>query len=602
MKRILRAADAWWPVLSRNGQDLVAGNVALRAWHLPALTNESTPAHWSIGPGRNGRFIRRSVVTFTREISTLRHERWEYDLRTGEARVTQDDPALVAGNTFDADESGHWASWLQAGNRIAYDNRIISDNGYGLCVAGNQVAYKDFNAGKFVVRNPSAGLFARYDLPADANNFTLSPEGYIGYGYYWPARVITTDGAVADVTASPWRREGVPVLCRANGVLWVWTWTQRPGDNQGIVMGRPFAAGGPQHCVQVPFDADAWLSVSFDGTYFVVAGCSSVGGTMECWLVSPNEPLEPMHDEYIVRASSKPLVYTAYYDISTRYSERYDFPSNADIIVEPATAQKTTLPRILPADFLGDVASPTDVYALLSAGEDETRIEDEAERQRALWAKRFPSAPCPPFMQYLLPGMVERGWDPLQSTVDVFMPQFYFDFREPPSFEAIARWFTYWRQKLPTDRPWVLTTQAYDRNGVVAGAMWDLAAVTPRFLDLANNHDFIKGLAWFSSERPGGAADYPQLQDVHAKCFAVLPNVLPVLPVRDDMPLKTPAITVDAWGQELTPNNNWKVDFHDRENNTHVQVRLESGKLWLEMSNAKGVGKTGAVRIVNIHS
>ena len=305
MKRLLHIADAWWPTLSPDGRDLVAGNTFIKAWHLPAITREDQPAHWAIGFGRNGRFLRPSVITYTSERSALTAERFEYDLRVGLPSPMADDFGLVAGNEFEAAD-GHWASWLDADQRVTYDGKLVAYGVRGVKVAGDLLLYK--TQSQLVVRNMRTGTDARYPLPPKANNVTLTPDGYIGYGYYWDARVIAPQFETLvpyrdeDVTVTPWRQESAPVLCRAKrdglSVMWAWTFTERPGDKRALVLGRPLHDANSSAILIEDFIADAHLSVVYrqEDDRWIVAGNASAGGVMSVWQVPYDTPRIPVVD------------------------------------------------------------------------------------------------------------------------------------------------------------------------------------------------------------------------------------------------------------------------------------------------------------------
>ena len=272
------AGDGWWPVLSPNATLVAFGNTDLRVVDLKG------GGVWPVGAGRHLRFLNDATVTWTREIDPTHHARWQGDLKawTGGA-ATADDPALVAGNTFDA-RHGHWASWLDAEQRVVRDNVRVAHNARGVSVYGDHLLTVE-NDAEFVVYHN--GLFAsRLPLPTGANSWKLQARGWIPFGYWGPSQAYDPDGLIRDLTVTPYRQEGLASLVwTPDGELWVWTATERPGDLKRALLGRPF---GSTDCVIIEHDGFSWLDAGWANEVgFVIAGCSDLGAC-QVWGVPRN--------------------------------------------------------------------------------------------------------------------------------------------------------------------------------------------------------------------------------------------------------------------------------------------------------------------------
>jgi hypothetical protein len=276
--------DGWWPRLSPDAEAVCFGNLESRAWHIGGGV-------WPAVTGRQSRFIRPGVVTFTFELDPQHAQRWERDLRTGALTLMADDPALVAGNDFDA-ANGSWASVI-SGGRLCIDGVVHAGRYGGLQMAGDlvvavqdQTRYAVFERG--ISRPPRP-------CPDRANNFRMTLPGLITSGYFWDSTLLhVPSGLVDDITLTPWRREGPPVLVDVDGATWAWTFTETPSGRLAVV-GMPLRPWHQQdfHAVALPdWDASSWLEVRWDPRrrHFLLAG-SSDRGALEVWTVSIDHPL-----------------------------------------------------------------------------------------------------------------------------------------------------------------------------------------------------------------------------------------------------------------------------------------------------------------------
>ena len=269
--------DGWWPVLSPNATLVAFGNTDLR------VVDVAGGGVWPVGAGRNIKFLNDATVTWTRELDPTgsRSERWQGDLAvwTGGA-VTTDDPALVAGNTFDA-RDGHWASWLEAERRVVRDNAPLTHNARGVSVHGDDLLTVE-NDSEFVLYHD--GFYnRRLPLPPTANSWRLQARGWVAYGYWGDASAYDADGVTRDLTVTPYRQEGLASLVwTPDGELWVWTATERPTDQRRALLGRPH---GSTTCVIVEHDGFSWLDVGWSKHHeFVIAGCTE-HGACQVWSV-----------------------------------------------------------------------------------------------------------------------------------------------------------------------------------------------------------------------------------------------------------------------------------------------------------------------------
>ena len=273
-----RTGDVWWPKLSADGRFVAFGGgglpdapPAVRVVHL------ASGKEVAFGLGRAIHWIGPNQVTWLVDRDGNRAERWHATIMLDGDNVTAmnvsrtpDDTALAAGNEFAA-ANGHWASWLAEGRRLVYDGRVLSNRARGVKMAGDYLLYVEDDT--HFVRVWHGSLSVRLPLPPTANEWTISADGTIGYGYWGPARILQPDGGDFDVTVTPWRQEGVPRVVTVGGIVWAWTATVRP-DGRGIVLGRP--AGSLDCIILDPLPAVS-IDIAVTDRDFIVAGCDDTG-------------------------------------------------------------------------------------------------------------------------------------------------------------------------------------------------------------------------------------------------------------------------------------------------------------------------------------
>lgn len=275
-----KTGDVWEPKLSSDGRFVACGGAGQHdAPPRVCVVHLASGQEIPLGRGRAIHWIGPSTVTWVVNLDNLRSERWHAQIIDQDGSIfalnvskTPDDPAIVAGNKFAA-SNGHWASWLDEGKRVVYDGRVLSTRASGLAMAGEYLVYVE--DGTHFVRVWNGTFSVRFPLPERANSFTMAANGIIGYGYYWPARIINLQGVDIDVTATPWRQESVPWIVDAEiDGIWAWTATVSPSDNDGMVLGRPL---GSLNCIIIDHFPAVSLDVVIAGRTFIIAGSDDTG-------------------------------------------------------------------------------------------------------------------------------------------------------------------------------------------------------------------------------------------------------------------------------------------------------------------------------------
>jgi hypothetical protein len=287
-QRVLaRTGDFWWARLNATGDRLVCGNASLKV-----LALDQPGVWWPVSEiGRSGRWVDPRTVTYITPITGTTARRFtaaEIDGYNG--RNAGGDLDLIAGNAFETNGSGAWASWL-APNRLAIGNTLISLDATGLHAGGPYFVSASLSAPRrFLIYN--GGTFLHdLPLPPRANDWSVSEQGWIGYGYYWEARVLSPAGNDHDLTITPWRQESVPQIVHLpTGETWVWTATVRPDTQQPLVLGRPL---GAVTCIVLDGFPAAGLSVVYADNHFVVAGHDD-RGNLQVWTVTADEARVPL--------------------------------------------------------------------------------------------------------------------------------------------------------------------------------------------------------------------------------------------------------------------------------------------------------------------
>jgi hypothetical protein len=279
--------DGWYPKLSPDGQYVAFGGGGIPSQGVPPMVSV---VHIQSGhrllhtPGRSIQWIGSKDVAWLVEDGPMRDALWTAMIE-GQGIVVQgrtpEDPTRVAANDFAASE-GHYASWLAQGRRLVYDGEIIPGEYYGVELNGPYLLTVDAGVNVFVIFRNGV-QFDSVPRPPRSNSWTISREGYIGYGYYWPSHVITPPGRDIHVTAAQWGEESVPLIVHVGAmpVPWLWTHTVRPSDHRSLMCGRPLpdrdVAPGEQPCIIIPdFPADSFDAVCVDDRW-IVAGFSGTG-------------------------------------------------------------------------------------------------------------------------------------------------------------------------------------------------------------------------------------------------------------------------------------------------------------------------------------
>jgi hypothetical protein len=282
------AGDGWWPRLDPAGETVCFGNHESRAWHIGG-------GEWPAVPGIRSRFIWPGVVTFMREIDREHAHRYERRLSTGLAIRSGDDPALVAGNDFEAC-GGNWASVL-SGGRLCINGIVFPGSYGGLATDGAAfLVAKDQTRFAWFIGGGEHWTGTEHPRPFTANAFRLAPGGLVTFGYFGDSPMVKlASGETQDVTITPWRREGPPVLVQAGNIWWAWSFTEAPSGRLAVV-GQPLRAwhNAPwsHEVIAIPdWDASSHLDVKWDARRqrFVLAG-SSDRGALQVWAATLDHP------------------------------------------------------------------------------------------------------------------------------------------------------------------------------------------------------------------------------------------------------------------------------------------------------------------------
>ncbi|MBI4452301.1 exo-alpha-sialidase [Candidatus Woesearchaeota archaeon] len=229
--------NGWFPRLSPDGIYVTYGFG--ENWVADLQTGEERSLTIKKGESFNGYWIRPDTYTFLNIYSNAEADRYEVKVGEWIAKKTNDNPQLAAGNQFVAAD-GHWASYLASNGRIAYDNNeVATDVGGTLSVSDDWIVHasdKD-NTAIQVWRNGQKS--ATYIPKTPLHGMSVN-KGYIVYGGYGPVHGISPDGQDMDLTATPWRKEGIGGVVFANNQPWVYTLTWNDAQNKGYILIRPW--------------------------------------------------------------------------------------------------------------------------------------------------------------------------------------------------------------------------------------------------------------------------------------------------------------------------------------------------------------------------
>jgi hypothetical protein len=612
--------NSWWPVPSPTGQYVVYGNQ--RIWCADLRTGEETEI--AMPPGHRGNVVGwYSDVEFLWVDNTDDRRHWLYLVLVGDwhaVRLDYYDPALVAGNWFDA-SSGHWASSLST-SRLTYDGAVLTDRGLGVRVAGEWLATgRDLGGGSWGIAVYLAGQLQREIRPqGPANVYQISDRGYVAYGYNGPARLNAPDGSDRDVTVTPWRVEGVPAIVHRGSETWLVSGTVERGVPCVVIR----QAGTVGRGIVIERMSAAWIAAVVAGSDVVVAA-SGDRGEMIAEAVSLATPARDLVMSF--PPFPRPLFFGGYYHYSTRYagepgySEAY--PSNISAVVTERDSDGTVRsldhltralahgPVIAEADqamIAYFVTHPADVAKVVALFIGDTGGWQHAAQLAAEAKGRWTAAglPLKPVLWYITPGEPDAPDFRVPDTVDIVAPEFYFP--TPDNLgDQLWRMIGRWIDKLGTGKPWMPVFQAFDRQSDIwRSRMGDLVQITPAFLaQLATADPRVRvvppaiGALFFAVNRPGGVKDYPALRQVHAALYASIPGAPPFPSVSggDDLMLKKPELTVDSYTPIGRPGG--KAVFHDRENpdlNLRVTVTNVNGSIFFKVEHKGGEGHTGTAR------
>lgn len=635
--------NGWWPRLSPDGTKVVYGNADIFVQDLTSgreLLRRTDPGFKTAFWGDN------STLQVFWEHSGL-WDRWEIKL-DGIPFAEERTKGLTAA-FFDA-RDGHWAAnapWAHT----YYDGPVYAPaaGGHGVKVAGPYLLQlrPDNTLQRWDTRTGQASTFVPV---VGAHEYTVSPEGWVGYGKSGPAHVITPMGADVDVTATPWQTESVPHCVLAALVTWVWTATTRPSDGAPLVLGRPV---GDSTCIVLEMPGEAHLSVVYDDGRFIVAGCDAVGRMMvrDVSMLTARVRLEPSCAPY-----PKPMYFGHFFAFSDRpdYGDSPNYPQNCSVVVEPEAAVRAA--RLMPVivtpncfEALAREHLSSKVLAIYMASEEAgggaTVAERLAQESRRAWFDANPHLSTgKPVLWYVTPGEAELPDWHVPPSVGIVAPEFYFGSRASPGDysadfarmrELLWRKLGFWMGKLGTAKPWMPVFQAFDRSRTDVDIK-ALAAIQPHFLrKLVDVDPRIKalppavGALFFAVNRPGGTRRYPELAAWHTAMFQSLPSGLPVItgggssmvpkvtiasysPERGPAPLRVRAVAaredgsgpIDRyiWLYRAQGQSAWRVAAdNDAADEDHTYT-FQSG-LWEIALQAKGSGgtvQTQRQRLINV--
>lgn len=275
-------ANGWWPKLSPSGRRLLYGNGC--TWVMDfklGLELQISPDGWHYG-WLDDNTLLYAVGNQAPENTAKQHKVTFADDGTYTDVLTGVPDELCAGNTMDAND-GHWATAL--GPRICIDGKVIPNtSGGGVKTAGGRVVWgcyfgqpgtDDPKMWGNRVYDTRDGTVADFIPMNPVNGCTISREGYIGLGYWGPAYLRWPDGHQADITVTPWRAEGAPLIVRdATGVDWAFTGTEDPFDHSTPILGHPL---GDPTCLVLPDMPAVFMTVVCLGPHFRVACCGDRG-------------------------------------------------------------------------------------------------------------------------------------------------------------------------------------------------------------------------------------------------------------------------------------------------------------------------------------
>jgi len=232
-----------------------------------------------------------SLYWLTQDTLTCTDFTNRYEISTSDwtAIQTEDDPKLVAGNTFYA-KDGHWVSATPG--RVVEDGNVFDGAGYS-AISGDAIAYADPNNTLITLSDPGALEQNRTFQVGKVFGLELN-NGYIVYAGANGTHGIDPSGKDYNLTASP-GAEGagnIGSIFFIGNTPWISTQTTISGQGSGIIV-RPW---GSNKVIVFAIPATQWSAVYnvVDGKGVITVAGSQFGsgsGTMTVQTISADTPL-----------------------------------------------------------------------------------------------------------------------------------------------------------------------------------------------------------------------------------------------------------------------------------------------------------------------
>lgn len=301
-------------------------------------------------------------------------------------------------------------------------------------------------------------------------------------------------------------------------------------------------------------------------------------------------------------------IWGGYYFVHSNRPGYGDWPEavgNCEVVVEVGVIGRTRKPVIL-ADrddygvWLLDEAVPhwarvVAIYCVNEAG------DAAAVNAQALAVKTWMQArglPVRPVLSYtakhVYPTVPNVDWTGIQVYLDT--PD-----QDPEAIASKAL------AQLPSHAPVVLIVQAYDRARPDVWSEADLVALQPKLTQLARDHPQAVGLLWFAYGRPGGVAQYRQMEGWHAAFMQEMtggpPAILSLTPPAPS--IVAPTVTIDGWTPTIRRGEPWEVRFHDPQSTLRGRVWLRpladgTRSVHVRLENDRGGDQSGKTRVVTV--
>lgn len=339
------------------------------------------------------------------------------------------------------------------------------------------------------------GQILRTIIPARAPNRQIIGAGYVGYGYSGPSWINTPDNQNVQVNLVNGGNESPPLAFMHQGAVWIAT----TNDN-GVYL-RPFGEREKAIIISIPFHdpyggAVSCSVVSRGDT--IVSVSNDAKGKLTVALVPADTQLQsltaPKPD---VDKFANPLWVGCFFKDSVRYGSDPAAPGSCSVIAEEGLAPKgpVVILRRLISEYANRWNQVNAVYVTSEDGNLEVeanRAKDEMSRLKL--TKR-------PVLSYTGPNVIKS------TEVDVVGIECY-QGRETLT-NAVNRWKS---QASQVAGKVALICGAYDRAGMLTEDQ--ILAAQPKYADIARSLGTkCWGLLYFSWKRPGGAYEYPSVQE-----------------------------------------------------------------------------------------